>query len=312
MTDHEQITHEDDEALSALLDGELPDDEAERLRARLAREPALAARLEVLENADAKVRGAYEGLTDEPVPQSVVDLLRPAEGSHATGSGEAAAPANEARASAGEASASAGEARALAGEAQAAAGEVGASAAETGGDVVDFRARARKRTGEPRRWFSMPAAVAAGIALVVGVLVGRVLGPDAPAPETSALVAGAVEPGTPLHDALQSAPSTETRELSANLSVTPALTFRTQNGNYCRQLDLTTPRGTTETLACRRDEEWRVELAAFTPRPGDGDVYRPAAGDDSPVRAAVDSMIEGAPLDAEAEQSLIARGWEAP
>ncbi len=280
MSDQERTTR-DDEALSALLDGELPEDEAERLRQRLAREPALAARLEALEHADARVRGAYEGLVDEPVPQSVLDLLQPADGAEPSRHGDAAVAHPEP--------------------------EAGTRTA----DVVELRPRAR----EPRRWFSVPAAAAAGIALVVGVLVGSLMGPGDSAPRTSTLVAGAgvVEPGTPLHDALQSAPSAETRELGADLSATPALTFRAQNGDYCRQVDLTSAAGRTETLACRRAGRWRVEVASFVPQPAeaDGGVYRPAAGD-SPVRAAVDSMIEGAPLDADTEQSLIASGWESP
>jgi hypothetical protein len=67
---------EDDEALSALLDGALPREEAEALQRRLAAEPALARRFEELRRVDEAVRGAYAGVAEEAVPRSIVDLVR--------------------------------------------------------------------------------------------------------------------------------------------------------------------------------------------------------------------------------------------
>lgn len=71
----EQAEHSDDEALSAWLDGELPQAEADRLTERLASEPALARRLEAMRSADGRVRDAFAALDDVPMPQSVLDLL---------------------------------------------------------------------------------------------------------------------------------------------------------------------------------------------------------------------------------------------
>ena len=73
---NEQRFFSDDEALSALLDGELGADEAQRLRQRVARDPALAARLAVLEKTNNTVRAAYSAVADEPLPERLVDLLR--------------------------------------------------------------------------------------------------------------------------------------------------------------------------------------------------------------------------------------------
>src|SRR5262245_26251567 len=73
MTEH---TKSDDDALSALIDGALPSDEAAALRARLKQEPALAARLAELERANSAVRDAYRNVVDEPLPESVLELLR--------------------------------------------------------------------------------------------------------------------------------------------------------------------------------------------------------------------------------------------
>jgi anti-sigma factor RsiW len=56
MTDRDRIDAATDEALSALIDGELGEDEARALRARIASEPALAGRLAALEAVDARLR----------------------------------------------------------------------------------------------------------------------------------------------------------------------------------------------------------------------------------------------------------------
>jgi len=65
----------DDEALSALLDGELDAAEAASVRRRIDREPVLAARFAALEAANNRVRGAYAGAAAEPVPERVRALL---------------------------------------------------------------------------------------------------------------------------------------------------------------------------------------------------------------------------------------------
>lgn len=74
MTEQAEIS--DDEALSAWLDGELPQAEADRLTERLASEPALAHRLEAMRSADGQVRDAFAAVDDAPMPQSVLDLLQ--------------------------------------------------------------------------------------------------------------------------------------------------------------------------------------------------------------------------------------------
>ena len=70
-----ELKETDDELLSAYLDGELPADGAEKLEARLAREPALAARLEALRGTGDMAREFYSALDDKPMPASVTRLL---------------------------------------------------------------------------------------------------------------------------------------------------------------------------------------------------------------------------------------------
>jgi hypothetical protein len=59
-------------------------------------------------------------------------------------------------------------------------------------------------------------------------------------------------------------------------------------------------------VACRRDGGWRVDLVGV--EAAGGEVYRPAGGD-SPLREAVDALIDGEPLEPVAERALVERGW---
>ena len=159
----------------------------------------------------------------------------------------------------------------------------------------------------------LPLAAAATVALAIGVAIGvgmRVGPGDSAAGPTGLLAeAGVVAPGTPLFEALDGQPSATTQELGAGVSATPRLTFGTNAGDYCRLVDVASERGTSETLACRRDGEWQLEMVVFVERaPRDG-VYRPASGVSAGLEAEIDSLIEGDPLDAAAERELIERGW---
>ena len=65
----------DDELLCALLDNELSPADADALTERLAREPALAQRLEALRSADDNVRELFARVDELPMPKAVLDLL---------------------------------------------------------------------------------------------------------------------------------------------------------------------------------------------------------------------------------------------
>ena len=71
----DMLKDEDDELLSAFIDGALPPGRAALLEWRLEIEPALAARLKQLERANAAVRDAYGPIAAEPLPQRVLDLI---------------------------------------------------------------------------------------------------------------------------------------------------------------------------------------------------------------------------------------------
>ncbi len=73
MTEIEDST--DDIALSAYIDGELPREDAQALKERLLKEPALARRLEVLRGADDDALRMYAAIDRQAMPQAVLDLL---------------------------------------------------------------------------------------------------------------------------------------------------------------------------------------------------------------------------------------------
>jgi len=249
MSEH---TTRDDDALSALIDGALPSDEAAALRARMIREPALAARFAAMERANRAVGDAYRDVVDEPLPERVLELLR--------------APQARER------------------------------------NVVDLGAR-RQRRALPA-W--LPHAAAAGIALAIGLGLGFGLsqrGGDAPSGLLAAT--GPVARGSALHALLESVPSGERRELDG-LTAEARFTFRAQGGDWCRELAVSRGADRNAAVACRHDGGWRVDLVGV--EAAGGEVYRPAGGD-SPLRDAVDALIDGEPLEPDAERALVERGW---
>lgn len=71
----ERPDYDDDTLLSAYLDGELADDEADRVTERLAREPELMQRLELMKSADDAARDAFATIDERPMPEAVLEML---------------------------------------------------------------------------------------------------------------------------------------------------------------------------------------------------------------------------------------------
>lgn len=67
-----------DETLSAFIDGELPEGDADALRIDMAKDPALKERVDQLRRANDAVKLAYSGIENEPLPDAVLDLFNKA------------------------------------------------------------------------------------------------------------------------------------------------------------------------------------------------------------------------------------------
>jgi hypothetical protein len=163
-------------------------------------------------------------------------------------------------------------------------------------------ARARKAERARARW-SAPQWSAVAASLFVGLLVGYFALRSG---EESLIVQG--ELGLVAQGDLSRALTQSLPGDPATRSVTVGFSYRTRNGELCRAFSLSreTP---VAGIACRAGEAWRIEALAHG-EPGADSEYR-LAGSALPalILQAVESDIEGEPLDAGEEASARSRGW---
>ena len=172
------------------------------------------------------------------------------------------------------------------------------------GAVVDLAREAarRKSSPRPRRW--QPAALAASLALGVGLGFLAWHGPS-----------GLIQPGSGgglvANAALAEILSSQLSDDRSPARVAVAhLSFRSKSGDYCRTFSLT---GSGSGLACREGSDWKIKALAESPRAAtNSGNFRTAASEDSPaVRAAVEASIDGEPLDHAGEIAARQAGWAA-
>jgi hypothetical protein len=170
------------------------------------------------------------------------------------------------------------------------------------GEVVDLAAaRAAKAAPLPmpandtgRSGWRWPQFGAMAASLALGVMIGGPLlkgGSDAPAGD------GLVLASADLAAMLDTAPSGQRVDLAALGEGEVVLTFRTADGQLCRQFMLEGKGGTSDALACAGgpDKRWQVE--AYGRRAAPVGEMKLAGGDAAPaVVAAVDAMIGSDPV----------------
>jgi hypothetical protein len=168
-------------------------------------------------------------------------------------------------------------------------------------DLAEIRARrtaARERPAQGwRRWGTMAAC------LVGGLVVGAAL-MQRPAPMVVASAAGELTAQGPLAHALDTQLAAEPGGGARPVKI--GVSFRSIEGRYCRTFQAASLAG----VACREPRGWSVPVAvaANAAQPAGG--YRTASSSlPAPVTAAVDAMIQGAPLDAHDEAAAKAAGW---
>lgn len=157
-----------------------------------------------------------------------------------------------------------------------------------GAEVVDIAGRRAKWS--VREWSAMAASLAAGVVIAFGVA-----GTNAP---MMALTADGLAARGPLAAALE-----EQLAAGEDGAVRIGLSFRAQDGVYCRTFDLT--RAGVSGLACRDDGSWRVEMT--TAHTDAGEVRMAGAAPE--LMAAVEARIVGEPLDAASEARARDAGW---
>lgn len=162
-------------------------------------------------------------------------------------------------------------------------------------EIVDL-AQHRAAKWSYREWGAMAASLVGGLALGLGAMSGQ--GP----------MIAVTDDGLSARGALLSALE---QRLSADAggAARIGLSFQNRDGEFCRTFNLS--RQEVAGLACRTETDWRVAMT--TARQAGGGEVRTAGTDTPPeILAAVESMIAGDVLDAEAEARARDRGWRIP
>lgn len=140
---------------------------------------------------------------------------------------------------------------------------------------------------------AVAAAVIAGVALTQWLAL-----PSNEAPAWSEVVT-----------ALDSQPSGVIYQIGERASVMPRLTFRSQDGQWCRQYRLETTESASEQIACRSDGGTWDQIARVESRPLPGtDTYQTASGG-SVLDETLDRVMAGSPIGTEAERALLQHQW---
>jgi len=165
-----------------------------------------------------------------------------------------------------------------------------ATAAPKAAEVVSLADRREQRAKWSFREFgAMAASLAGGLIIGLGVMSNG-----------NASMIAQTGDGLVARGALAQALDTQLASDDAG-AVRIGLSFRDQQGSYCRTFDAQGTAG----LACNDGDSWNVAMTAASGPTGEvRQASAPAA-----ILAAVDEMIEGDVLDAEAEASARDAGW---
>jgi negative regulator of sigma E activity len=164
-------------------------------------------------------------------------------------------------------------------------------------NVVAFKPKTKAAAPQPQSWW--PQAVAASVALVIGLAGG------------SYLTGGSTEQSsTAVFAALDANISGEQVSLPSGDTLEATLTFAAQNGGYCREYKLTTAESSSRNVACNNSGDWAVVATVMTENAEAATGYIPASDSDKAINAVITGLIAGDVLSAEAERLLIKAGWK--
>jgi hypothetical protein len=185
-----------------------------------------------------------------------------------------------------------------------------ASGSARAAEIVDLAAvRARKQTPKApapsrRAWVQWTALAAC---LAIGVILARGLGSVGTSPmiaerHGTLMAQGALSTALDQQIAGSAGPPDQ--------AVKIGVSFHATDKTYCRTFQVMRGDGLAG-LACRAADGWQVRAAAASPVHAAGSSGYRTASSPIPalVSASVDAIIDGAPLDAQAEAAAKAKGW---
>ena len=176
------------------------------------------------------------------------------------------------------------------------------------GDATPPRVVRMDRKRRYPAFYGWPQAMAAGVVLAVGVVIGAYLLP-ASSPD-DVFATGLVTSDRSLARALESTASGALSEVG-EYRFKVLQSFRTADDSVCREYQAGDANRGATGVACRTTDGWRVEVQVASDAPEQVSSYRPASGVDA---AAIDDVLYrlGAlpGFDADAESCLIANGWQ--
>ncbi|MGD1924555.1 MAG: anti-sigma factor family protein [Paracoccaceae bacterium] len=177
-----------------------------------------------------------------------------------------------------------------------------ATLAHEGDTVVPMR----WRFARPTTW--VPAAAAASVAIVVGVLLGTQIEDNMGSPQ---ITLGDAPSDSALHLALETLPS----GTAFDDRIMPMLTFTDKRGRYCREFEVLDdlPNELEFGIACRTETAaWHVEIIVSAPMNDSVDQgFAPASGPGADALAAMIEALGGSePLSPDAESVAVRNNWQ--
>lgn len=166
-------------------------------------------------------------------------------------------------------------------------------------DVIDFAA-AREAKEQRRRLPGWGQWGAIAASLAVGVMAGQLALPNRGGVVESRQ--GALIARGKLAEALDvQLASAQPDEAKVRIGVS----FRDAAGRYCRSFRMETLAG----IGCRSDDGWRLPITHSTDQTVENGGYRQAGSGDALIMQAATAMMQGEPLDPEAERNVRDGGW---
>ncbi len=171
--------------------------------------------------------------------------------------------------------------------------------------VIQFRPRSvRAFLVEHRAIAASLLCMAAVWGLMSTMTTGAPSDPFAPGPD------GVIVASSPLYRALETARAGEIVAVGMDATATPRLTFASDDGAFCRQLDVIRGDKASAAIACREDEGWRTQVVAYGLARTLGDFQTASAARSPALEAFLDQRMTGAPMNAEEEAKLLHDKWK--